>query len=1634
MSKDPSNKRERCKNGTRKNKKTGLCEPISVDKTSPKRDDEIGSVKSPDKKTGRCKKGTRRNKKTGLCEPITSKTSEKGEKKEEKKEEEKEKKETILEKVNDTLFTVHPMKVSKINPLLQGYTEKAIKKPKLVIVCSKDYKLLESDMKRYNELVVLKIPALREIYSKLIHDPSVMEYVPGIRSKDDLIKLIICLENDKKRLERVVVGAPVPGATLFSRFLNINPTVIEEPKAEEAKEEKEPTTAEEEITKKKRLVIREPLPETIIDEEVKIDIPSPIEEKEEEKEEESKIETAQSISMEEENVEEKEEEKVEKDPMQITEEETIQKNIHIFPNNVESKEYNKVLFEKEKLESENLSKNDSLDFLYPELNDPNFNIKIAKRKEFYDTQYDGEIHNIKEHANLLCNSDFELLPHQLFVKNFLSMQTPYNSLLLYHSLGSGKSCSSIGIAEEMRSYMKQIGLNQHIFVIASPNVQQNYRLQLFDERKLQLENGIWTSNTCIGNALLKEINPTNLVGIPKDRVISEINTIINKHYTFMGYTELANYIKRHTQIPIGSRFSLDEQKKLRIKKIRKYFDNRLIIIDEAHNIRISEDNKEDSKTATLLMDVARYANNMRLLLLSATPMYNNYKEILWLTNLMNMIDKRSVIGESDIFDKEGNFLAERTTKDGKKIEGGRELLQRKLTGYVSYVRGENPYSFPFRVYPDVFSSENSLKTIVSANKYPSKQLNHRLIEKPLNNIPVFLQQIGDYQAKAYDFIMNHLRKKSYMRVSKFGEVRELPSFENMESFGYTLLMQPLEALNIVFPNSAIDNLPEAASTVSGEEEKGEQKEEEKEPYPEERNEEIMKDIIGKRGLYNIMNRKEDRAPVPNIYDFEYKPSNAYGSIFHPENIGKYSSKIAKICDCIRNSQGIVLVYTQYIEGGVVPIALALEEMGFTRFCSTASHAKSLFKTPPTDPIDSITLKPYRKFLEDGGKREDFQTAKYVMITGNKAFSPDNLADIKHVTNPNNKNGEKVKVVLISRAGSEGLDFKCIRQVHILEPWYNMSRIEQIIGRGVRNLSHCSLEFEKRNVEIYLHATLPRNDEEPADLYVYRYAENKALQIGKVTRLLKEIAVDCILNIGQTNFTVEKLASLAENRNIKIQLSSMGGKEIDFQVGDKPFTQICDYMDNCAFTCSPNATIVESDIIQNTYNDDFLKMNYTGIVKRIRQLFKEHTIYPREQLINAINITKTYPTSHIDYALSRFIDNKNEYIIDRWGRTGYLINRGTYYAFQPLEITDETISIFERELPVDIKREYTEIELPKEKGPLLLEEEVGVEALEKEKETEEIVNRKYNEILNQLKGVMATVEKWRQKKRDGDRISSGESDWYMNIGYVFDTIMENHNIPEEDMKEFIYYHFLDTLRFDEKMTIIKYLYSMRNGGDITTSYDDLMRTYFKEKVVRVRGYNVVVLINDVITNISDVYLKILIQDNKNDLLVWNEAQPTDREAAIRETFKNIAVTHNRLGRFVGFMHVFRNNVVEFKTMDMQNKLRKGSRCGGEGKKDVMKKLNIICDDFIPLKTSSGTSPVTSSVGSTSKFEIGDTKRPISNFRRFKYTEENTEEEKLIIKPAMCVILEIVMRYFNKIGKDDIVWFLDMERTFFSRLVK
>ena len=223
------------------------------------------------------------------------------------------------------------------------------------------------------------------------------------------------------------------------------------------------------------------------------------------------------------------------------------------------------------------------------------------------------------------------------------------------------------------------------------------------------------------------------------------------------------------------------------------------------------------------------------------------------------------------------------------------------------------------------------------------------------------------------------------------------------------------------------------------------------------------------------------------------------------------------------------------------------------------------------------------------------------------MSPNNELDIEAATNLDNINGDKVKVILISQAGSEGIDFKFIRQVHILEPWYNMNRPEQIIGRAVRQCSHKNLPLSKRNVQIFLYGTiLENNQEEAADLYIYRLAELKAKQIGIITRILKEVSVDCLLNIDQTNFTEAML-----NQIIKQELSN--GKIIDYKVGDKPYSSICDYMENCIYKCKPVSEIGDINLL--SYGENFINSNNEKIKQRIRNIMKEHYYIDNNRLIN-----------------------------------------------------------------------------------------------------------------------------------------------------------------------------------------------------------------------------------------------------------------------------------------------------------------------------------------------------------------------------------------------------------------------------------
>ena len=1240
-------------------------------------------------------------------------------------------------------------------------------------------------------------------------------------------------------------------------------------------------------------------------------------------------------------------------------------------------------FKKEREEYKYWQQNPDPGFLYPDINDPNFNIKIASKKEFQSHKYDGTVNkNIEEQANKECETSFEILPHQQFLRNFMSMNTPYNSLLLYHELGTGKTCSAIGITEEMRTYMKQTGVSHKILIIASPNVQENFQLQLFDPSKLvQHINGTWSLDTCVGNNLLKEINPTRVEGMGRDKITSMIRALIKKYYTFMGYEQVSlhshsdekrmkrretkkdNSFAEEESIPeildlepinMEDNEETREVKRGLIKRLKELFDNRLIVIDEVHNM-LSRTEDERKSSSKILTQIVRYCENTRFLFLSATPLYNSDKEITWLVNMMNMNDKRATVKQSQLFDKNGNFTEETKDANGRVMrESGRDLLRRKLIGYVSYVRGENPYTFPYRIYPKDFAEPEYL---LSSYTYPKTRLNgSELGEEPVKHVlnNVFMNKMGTYQQEVYNAVIEKLMKNE--------------AFSEKETFGFQDLITPLSVLNMSYPSAEMDKyIADKKTPFKG----------------------PLQPLHGKEGLSGIMTFDKVAIPngkgtVPVIQNFEYNDycMKKYGRLFHPDNIGQFSPKIHAICRAIQESTGIVLIYSKYIEGGLLPMALALEEMGLSRYCYS-SHIKSLLKTNQP-PIDPLTMKPKTS--------TSVLHAKYVMITGTKMFSPDNAKDLEMVFHPDNKDGRLVKVVMISQAGSEGIDFKCIRQVHILDPWYNMSRLEQIIGRAVRNKSHCQLPFSQRNVEIYMHGTIQQPEgNETADMYMYRLAEKKAIQIGQITRILKESAVDCLLNMDQNNFTEENMDSTVE-----LELSTKK-KKIQFKVGDKAFSSKCDYMASCEYQCVPTKKDIKKEETSVTYNIHHLRHNHDKIGKRIRQIFRDQAFLKRDKLIQEIQIGKPYPIQEIYYTLGVFLRNKDEWLIHK-GKAGYLIRKQDLYSFQPSEISDKNASLYDRMVPLDYKPRDFMVKLPEENEVAILPNKELVVSTKLTQQHQQEENNSYRTILKRLEDAAARIID------DLPYVHKTSNKYNEYAKMALHILAERHHLKKNDIMFHMGYHMIECLSYQEKCICFNALFQSIPDFDkktvqTYTNMSDLLYTYFRACVVKDK-------------DVIGIYIG---NELNNELYIWKEntfkhgkdfAVECEKLATvIQTTFSKMdGILKKTLGEMnetveeimIGYIsYVPKDAVFEFKAKDiLQVRNSLGSRCDQEPKPMVVKRINYFLNYL---------------------------EKPEEE----KYEVKTEFHKNAIHKPITCIIYEILLRHHTKATGE--VWFLSLQES-------
>ena len=224
----------------------------------------------------------------------------------------------------------------------------------------------------------------------------------------------------------------------------------------------------------------------------------------------------------------------------------------------------------------------------------------------------------------------------------------------------------------------------------------------------------------------------------------------------------------------------------------------------------------------------------------------------------------------------------------------------------------------------------------------------------------------------------------------------------------------------------------------------------------------VKGMYGEEGLDRCF--RKTTASGKTSYSYRQSTLDDVGVFLDEDVIGEYSAKIKSILECIRSSDGIVFIYSNWIKSGVIPLILALEQNGYQKY----DKQEVLKHSKKGEPISYDGI-PYSK-----SRKNAFKQAAYMVIAGGQENLSDDLAnELRVVSSSENSDGSLIKVVIGSKVASEGLDFKCVRSIHVLEPWHNINRLEQVIGRGVRNCSHKELDSSQRNATNLSPQRLPR---------------------------------------------------------------------------------------------------------------------------------------------------------------------------------------------------------------------------------------------------------------------------------------------------------------------------------------------------------------------------------------------------------------------------------------------------------------------------------------------------------------------------------------------------------------------------------
>ena len=872
------------------------------------------------------------------------------------------------------------------------------------------------------------------------------------------------------------------------------------------------------------------------------------------------------------------------------------------------------------------------DFSYPEYDDSHFQYKIFKKREFYYNlvpQRDimKSYNDIKKYRSLNCPiGDVEPKEQQIILPNFINPNTFYKGVLVMHGVGTGKTMAAIRIAEQFKDQVKKYGTRIFVLVPGS-TVKENFKNELIDK----------SGDTYIKNKQLlsqaskEEIKYEKKIGLYNALQYYKILTYKSFHKKVLGDKIIEKKIVDNKNIKSSYKKNDkgEYERETIVDKIIN-MNNTILIIDEAHNISGNE-------YGDALKKIIKKSENLKIILLTGTPMTNYADEIVELLNFIRPSD--DLIKRDKIFTKEKNYKM-------KIKDGGLDYLKQKSNGLISYYRGSIPYTF-------------------------AKRIDKGTIPNNMLFTPVVKCFMEKFQYDAYIVTLSNYKD--------------------------TLDKTSLAAANFVFPGLSKDRnelVPyystDGITTILSQLNYDGSK---------------IRSLINEQLFNNSLSKEEE-----NLFIYESNKKSITGLILNLKYIKIFSTKFYNIItnlnklvnkfDKTTNTTTLsctAFIYSNLVKaGGMELFAEALIQNGYLEYQENMNYDIK------EDTLDYKTGLTYYEFKNK--KLENFYPATFILIIGGKEFTED-IPEVKQkiikdiFNNFDNIDGKYIKFVLGSRVMNEGVTIKNCKEIHIIDTFYNIPKLEQVIGRVIRMCVHQDVindNYRDPEVNVYKYIVALKN-KLSTDEKLYQKAEIKYLTIKEVERALKENAFDCPLlfhaNVFPEDIKQYKDCVYPTLENVK------SGKIICPALCDfKPCELKCESKKLSKLWDNKNYTyklLDKKDIDYNTFNDDMSKYEIDIIKIKIKDLFRFKHVYTYDEIFDKIK--KSFLKHQSDLFEKYFLDQalkdmmpktENDFnkfsdtVFDKYNKSGYIIQRNIYYIFQPFDENENIPYYYRKNINID----------------------------------------------------------------------------------------------------------------------------------------------------------------------------------------------------------------------------------------------------------------------------------------------------------------------------------------------------------------